>query len=145
MARHQSVAAAYIIFEKAGEYLLSRRQNTERFNGEFSLPAGHVDSGESVVLGAVREAKEEVGLVVKPEDLKLVHILDRNAPDFHRLDFFFHCTEWEGGAVNCEPEKCSELKWVSKAEVKNEVAEYLKQVFEKIEEPGTFYSEQDWS
>jgi len=134
--RHKSVAAAYIIFEKEGKYLLLRRQNTEAHNGLFSLPAGHVDSGESIVLSAVR-------VDVQPEDLTLVHTLDRNAPDFHRLDFFFHCTKWVGEVANCEPEKCSELAWIPKEEVANEIADYLKPVFHAIEERGT-YTSQGW-
>ena len=108
------------------------------------MPAGHIDSGESVVFGAIREVREEIDIVIRPEDLELVHILDRNAPDYHRLDFFFHCTKWEGEVKNCEPEKCSELAWIPKEEVKDAIAPYLRQVFEHIEEPGTFYSSQGW-
>lgn len=144
MHKHRAIAAAYVILERDDHYLLLRRKNTGFLDGELALPAGHVDSGESVITGAIREAKEEIGITIAVEDLTLVHIMDRNAEDWHRIGFYFHCTKWEGEPVNCEPNKCAELKWVPKDEVKKEITTYLQQVFEKIEEPGTFYSVQGW-
>ncbi len=141
--RYKSVAAVYTILEKDGKYLLLRRLNTGYLDGDLSLPAGHLDSGESTILGAIREAKEEVGVEIRSEDMTFVHVLDRNAEDFHRLDFFFHCTKWAGEVTNCEPEKCSELAWIPKEQVKDEIADYLKPVFAAIEEQGT-YTSQGW-
>ena len=42
--------------------LLSRRYQTGWHDGEYSVPAGHVEAGETVTQAALREAREEVGL-----------------------------------------------------------------------------------
>jgi 8-oxo-dGTP pyrophosphatase MutT (NUDIX family) len=47
--------------------LLIRRCNTGWHDGEWSLVAGHVDTGESPLMAALREAEEEVGLKLRKE------------------------------------------------------------------------------
>jgi 8-oxo-dGTP pyrophosphatase MutT (NUDIX family) len=50
------------------EVLLTRRSSKVRQPGRWCLPGGHVEAGESWLQAALREVKEEVGLVVvKPE------------------------------------------------------------------------------
>jgi ADP-ribose pyrophosphatase YjhB (NUDIX family) len=46
-----------------GEILLVR---SPKWFGRYSIPGGHVESGESIMDAAVREAFEEVGLKVRP-------------------------------------------------------------------------------
>lgn len=106
--------ASYLIFEKGDKILLIKRANTGYYDGHYSLPAGHFDGSETAKKVAVREAKEEVGLRVKPEDLELVHVSHRKSPipiDHERLDLFFRVTRWEGEPFNNEPHKHEEIKW----------------------------------
>jgi 8-oxo-dGTP pyrophosphatase MutT (NUDIX family) len=44
------------------------------------LPSGHLEEGESVTGGAVREAGEEVGVAIDPSDLTFVHVVRYRAP-----------------------------------------------------------------
>jgi 8-oxo-dGTP diphosphatase len=57
-----------------GRVLLVRR-GTEPLKGEWSLPGGALELGETLEEGAVREVFEESGLAVKT--LGLVEVLDR--------------------------------------------------------------------
>jgi 8-oxo-dGTP pyrophosphatase MutT (NUDIX family) len=50
-----------------------------RHAGQVSFPGGRVEAGESVVAAALREAYEEVGLVVDPDDVFGV-LDDRTSP-----------------------------------------------------------------
>lgn len=49
--------------------------------GKFALPAGWHDTGEEVAEGAVRELREEHGLVVDPDGLSLLQVITG-----HQLD-----------------------------------------------------------
>ena len=57
------------------EVLLSLRKNTGYRDGEYELPGGHVEANEDLMKAMVREAKEELLIDIKVEDLQIVHIL----------------------------------------------------------------------
>jgi 8-oxo-dGTP diphosphatase len=108
------IVAVYIIFEKGGKILLLKRENTGYFDGSFSLPAGHLDGNETARAAASREVKEEVGLDISADDLKLVHVIHRKSstPIPHeRVDLYFKLDKWHGEPVNAEPHKHAEIKW----------------------------------
>ena len=50
-----------VVFDNEGGLLLIRRRNPP-FQGEYALPGGFVDAGETVEAAALRELKEEAGL-----------------------------------------------------------------------------------
>jgi 8-oxo-dGTP pyrophosphatase MutT (NUDIX family) len=114
--RFTVIPAIYILFKRADKILLIRRFNTGYQDGKYSLPAGHVDGGEPAEQAAAREALEEVGVRIKPEDLHFVHLMHRNVDSddrykLERADIFFEARKWDGEIVNCEPSKCDELRW----------------------------------
>ncbi len=59
------VAASTAIFDEDGRILLMRRTD----DGKWAIPGGLSEVYETPVQTAVREAKEEVGLIVKAESL----------------------------------------------------------------------------
>ncbi len=111
--RHKVIPAVYILFRKDNQVLLLKRKNNGYRDGYFSLPAGHLDGGESAIAAAAREAKEEVGVDVLPKQLHLVHTQHRVAEsgDHERISLYFEIRTWQGEPKNTEPEKCSELLW----------------------------------
>ncbi|WP_414836330.1 NUDIX hydrolase [Candidatus Nanohalococcus occultus] len=138
---HEPKTASYVIFEKDGEILLHKRKNTGFKDGHYSLVAGHVDEGETFSEAMIREAKEEVGVEVKPEDLEPVHVLHRTTGDSAYVDLFFKATEWEGEITNEEPEKCSEIRWVEPDNLPEKTIDYIAEVIEK-KESSEFYGEE---
>lgn len=107
--------ASYLIFRNdKGEIAFLLRAGDRWMTGHYGLPAGKVEKGESFIACAIREAREEVGVALRPENLKLVmtehrHEIEDIENDW--VDIFFEATSWEGELTNAEPEVHSELKW----------------------------------
>jgi 8-oxo-dGTP diphosphatase len=73
--------------------------------------AGHVDAGEIVTQAAIREANEEVWVVLEPADLQIVHVMNRKSKN-EQVDFFIAVRHWGDEVINNEPNKCDEVSWV---------------------------------
>ncbi len=63
MTWHPHLTVATIV-ERDGKFLLVEEKDGDR--QVFNQPAGHVESGESLVMAAVRETREETGWLVTP-------------------------------------------------------------------------------
>jgi len=68
------MAAHIWVYNSNGEVLLQlRAKDKDSFPGLLDISAaGHVDSGETPGEAAVREMEEEIGLSVKPDQLRLI-------------------------------------------------------------------------
>ena len=142
-ARFKLIPAVYMLFRRDNKALLLKRANTGYRDGEYSLPAGHVDGGEPAVRAAMREAREEVGVNVEPGDLRLVHTMHRfsDEPEPHeRIDLFFEITKWQGELSNAEPEKCSEISWYHIDNLPENMVPEVRSALEKIA-AGRAYSD----
>ncbi len=108
--RFKLIAAVHIFLLRDGQVLLLKRQNTGYCDGMYSVVAGHLDGDEQVVQAAVREAKEEAGIEIAPQDVRLIGVMHRRS-DEERIDFFVAVERWRGTIRNAEPDKCEELRW----------------------------------
>src|SRR5262245_45955032 len=100
----------HLFFIRENQILLLRRFNTGFRDGEYSVPAGHLDGGETVRQAGVREAKEETGVRIAESDLTFSTVMHRIEGE-ERVDFFFQVHIWSGEPFNAEPEKCDDLRW----------------------------------
>lgn len=103
-------ATVHLLFFRDAKILLLRRFNTGFRDGEYSVPAGHLDGDETVKAAATRESAEEVGVHIELQDLLFSSVMHRNEGD-ERVDFFLHVRRWGGEPVNNEPNKCDDLHW----------------------------------
>ncbi len=140
--RNSIIPAVFVIFRRGDTMLVGRRLGAWG-NGLLCLPGGHVEKGESFSEAAIREVREEVGLEILPENLIPCHIMNRNnAEGDERIDTYFFVDSWVGEPVNNEPNKCSELMWISARELPDDVVPILSMAVDRIKD-GLFYSE-DW-
>jgi len=144
--RHQNIPASYLTLFKDNKVLLLRRFNTGYKDGNYSIIAGHVDPAETFTKCIIREAEEEAGISLKPEDLQVVHVMHRNsgtAENNERVDVFFIAEKWDGEIVNKEPNKCDDLSWFDLDNLPENVIPYIKQAIEGIKNK-IYYSEHGW-
>ena len=106
--RFKAIPAVFAVIEKDGCILLGKRADTGYMAGKYGLVSGHVDGGEPLKQAMIREIEEEVGLIVKAEDLDFVHISHRVSEEkdgTERMDFFFYIKDWVGEPAIMEKEK----------------------------------------
>lgn len=131
-----------ILRKPSGEVFMIRRFNTGYGDGKFSLPAGHLDGKETVTQGAIREIKEESGVIVKAEDMEMVHVMHRLSDD-ERINFFFLVTNWRGKPYLAEPDKSDEFLWVLPQNLPENTVGYIRYFFSEFS-AGRRYSEPGW-
>ncbi len=133
---------AILILRKEDKILLSLRKNTGYFDGYYGLVSGHVEDGEPASAAMIREAKEEANLIIRPESLKVVHVMHRKTNRFN-MDIFFECANWEGTMTNLEPNKCEELNFFSLEQLPDNIIPYISLAL-KAASQKDIYSEAGW-
>jgi len=140
--RFTLIAAPHLFLIKDNHILLARRYNTGYQDGNYSVPAGHIDGGESVTTAMIREAKEEIGIEILAEDLVFAHVMHR-ITNRESADFFFFCRSWKGEPSICEPDKCDELKWAPVDQLPENTIDYIQVAIKKAFAKKLF-SEMGW-
>ena len=64
MTEKGKIVVAGVVIKDQGKYLLVQEKQANAY-GLWNWPAGHVDEGETLEQGAIREAREEVGYEVE--------------------------------------------------------------------------------
>ena len=116
----------HLLFFRENQILLLRRFNTGFRDGEYSVPAGHLDGKETVIAAAAREAEEEIGVQIEAKDTIFSSVMHRIEDD-ERVDFFVHVHTWRGEPFNAEPDKCDDLCWVNIDQLPANTIPYVKQ------------------
>lgn len=145
MERFKLATAAHLILIENGKILLQRRYNTGYEDGNYSVVAGHIDGNESIIKAMQREALEEAGIKIKEEDLEIVHVMHRKAPDRESIDYFLSCKKYDGSITIMEKDKCDELEFYDLDNLPNNVIPYVRKGIENYLNniPFSIYGWQD--
>jgi ADP-ribose pyrophosphatase YjhB (NUDIX family) len=145
--RFKLIPEVCLILIRERKVLLGRRTNTGWQDGNYGLPAGHGEEGETMREGVCREAFEELGIVTKPEDLVFVHAQHRYCDDpgnpHARIGFYFTTSHFDGEPHIAEPEKCDDLSWSLLTELPLNTVEHVRAAIESYIR-GELYSEFGW-
>ena len=142
--RYRSIVDVYVLLRRDGKILLMERANTGYADGQLCPPSGHLEQDESVIDGAIREAREEVGVAIHPEDLDCAHVVHhRNPHGQARVGFFFAANRWEGEPENREPHKCASLFWADPDNLPPNTVDYTAAAVSQIQE-GRGFSIHGW-
>jgi 8-oxo-dGTP diphosphatase len=115
---HFPVVSVGAVIVRDGRALIVRRAHDPR-KGEWSLPGGRVELGESLVDAVRRETKEETGLdvAVGPviEVFDRVHRDEAGRVRYHFVIVDYLCTSSTGEAVAGDDAEA--VAWVAEAEI----------------------------
>jgi 8-oxo-dGTP diphosphatase len=132
----------HLFFFRGDQVLLLRRFQTGYMDGLYSVPAGHLDGEEPVRMAGVREAREEIGVRIEPQDMTFAGVFHRHSDD-ERVDFFFHVQKWEGEPFNAEPGKCDDLRWIAFDRLPENTIPYVRQAIKNYKS-GIVFQEFGW-
>lgn len=146
MKEAEARLAICVLLRKEGKLAFVLRSNTGWMNNHYGLIGGKVHQGETYTAAAVREAKEEAGVVIDPANLKAVLAIHRNEDDSdkeHWVDLFFEATQWDGEVYNAEPDVHGELIWMDPAKLPKNMVPMVEFALENIAQ-GTTFAEFGW-
>ena len=112
-------SAVHMIICKDNKILVQKRKGSKLWPGYYALPAGHIDKGENQYDALIREAQEELGIVINLK--KIINsyvVLRRNYFEINGkvlepyIDYYFEIEEYEGIPKIIEEDRCDELIWV---------------------------------
>jgi len=99
-----------------GRVLLVRR-GREPLKGQWSIPGGLLEVGESLVDGVAREVLEETGLIVEP--VELIELLDRVHREDGRVRYHYVIADYlcrVTGGVLLAASDAEEVRWTERSE-----------------------------
>jgi 8-oxo-dGTP diphosphatase len=138
---HHIVPYVLLILEKDNKILLVQRGANATFAPLlFSLVGGKIESDEAPSRAACREAYEELGINIKPEDLTFVHVFYRKGTENTLAAFIFKTASWTGEPFNKEPHLHEQIKWFEKDKLPEKIIPAHKQALLCIKN-NTYYSE----
>ncbi|MER8156816.1 NUDIX domain-containing protein [Streptomyces sp. NPDC094472] len=140
------VVGVHLYLERDGKVLLGLRHPDSAYApSTYHFLAGHCEQ-ESAVACLIREAQEEAGLVIEPEDVEFahaVHLID--APGTQpRMQMVLRARRWRGEPELLEPDKCVGWDWWPLDGLPEPTVAYARAAIAGIR-AGRLYTEMGWS
>ncbi len=110
------------VIEKDGKILLVQEKQ-EICYGKWNLPAGHLDTNESIKQGAIREMKEETGCDV--ELTGIATIANRILEDDIFIEIIF-TTKLLNESIKIDPDEILDVKWWDMEDILNNMDDKLR-------------------
>jgi len=132
----------HLLFIHNNQILLLHRFNTSQEDGIYSVPACHIESNESATEAGIREAYQEVGVILKPMDIEVVHTMHRKSEE-ERIDLFLIVKLWTNEITNRESYKFDYLSWHPIQSLPINVVPYVRKGLENYQN-GIIFSELGW-
>ena len=104
------------IMNKEGKLLFQKRSALKPRNpNKWTRTGGHVDSGETPLIGIQREVEEEIGIKIPQEEFELIDIRESGSKEIeHNFIYnYFAYVNYKIEEYTIQKEEVSDLKYVS--------------------------------
>lgn len=108
---HNNVGGTHKVF-------LPKRADTKKFlPGKYEIPGGHIDYGEDIEAGLLREVKEELGVDIKLGDPFAVFTYTNEIKGSHSIEVVYFATLVDNSnSITIDPDDHSTFGWFSEDE-----------------------------
>lgn len=146
--RFKMKVGVFLMLIEGGKILLLRRARTGIEDGMYVLPMGGHDGREPLTQTLIREAREETGLVLQPNDIEVCHVVHRfhfmpEGLSFEQMDVYFRAEKYSGVPQNLEPDRCDEVAFYPLNQLPNPISPFIRAALDNVEQ-GKFFSEFGW-
>ena len=139
MGKNNFRVSVNLILRRNNSILLMRRYNTGWNDGNYALMGGHVEDEENPVDAVIREAKEELALDLRKENLEYKMTMPVY-PD--HIYIYFECKNFDKEPVNNEPNECDDIRFFQIDNLPDNIIEAdkkaLSSIYSKNEKFNTF-------
>lgn len=104
-----------LIQNSKGEILIQKRSIQK--GGEYALTSGHAKTGETPIQGIISEIKEELGLDVSPQELRLIYS-ERSDSKKRFYDLFYLKKDYNISEMILQKEEVEEVRWLLEKDVR---------------------------
>lgn len=139
--RSKVPVSVQLILKKEDKVFLLRRANTGFGDGKYGFVGGHVEENEEIKKAMIREAKEEIDIDIKEEDLQVKYVMNRKVGEKEYIDFVLTTDKWSGEEKIMEPEKCDHIGWYPMNELPENIIDFEKHL---LKEHNDFYIPWGW-
>jgi len=123
---HRAVVL-YLVNSRKQVLLQRRSFSKKKWPGYWDVTSGgHVDAGELGLMSAIRELEEELGIKVKPQDVR--YIAGRRTQtekfemrDYHHNEYFVAFKDVPIAKIKLQKSEVEEVRWIDFEEFKNMV------------------------
>ncbi len=101
--------------------ILMVQESKADIKGLYNIPAGRLDSNESIFAGAIRETKEETGFDVKLDSILCIQYSENKSI----LKIIFNASIISG-SIGFDENEIMDVKWISIADLENMTGQELR-------------------
>lgn len=104
------IVVLVVIQNSKGELLIQKR--SQRKGGTFGSTAGHAKTGETGIQAALTEVREELGIELKPQDLKKYYE-DRDDDGQYFFELYYLKRDIDINTLTLQEEEVEYVEWMT--------------------------------
>lgn len=108
------ITVIIMIQNNNNEFLIQKRSSEK--GGKWATTGGHPVSGETSLEGLITEVKEEIGINLEKDKIKLIKTI-KTDDDF--VDIYYVKTEIDLKNIKLQQEEVSDIRWASVKEIES--------------------------
>jgi len=139
---HPKVGVGIIVLKTVGDttYIMLHQRKSSHGKDYWGSGGGHLELGESLMEGALRELREEAGDSLQVKDVKFLGVMNfTELKPKHYVDVSFVATWTSGEPTNNAPRETTDWQWFQLDKLPTPLFPPVKKYLEMLKTGQVFY------